>query len=80
EKRVVWSFYVIGGRIAADVWFAKWAQFRAYVIGSKCLSAYVALSVHAGDVTLAGNAAGELLAVSQDIDSYLCGSTRGPVR
>lgn len=76
EKRIVWSFYAINGRIASNIWNAKWDQFLGYLARTKCLSAYVAFStVHNADETMAAKAAGDLLAASEDLGSYLCGST-----
>jgi exosortase A len=76
QKRLVWSYYVIGGRSAADIWTAKWDQFLADVTRSKCLSAYVAVSVQAEEATAAKKLAGDLLAASEDLNSYLCASTK----
>jgi exosortase A len=76
EKRVVWSFYDVGGQIVSTIWDAKWEQLRAYVAGSRCIPAYVALSADVTDEPAYAAAAGRLLAATGPLDHYLCGSTR----
>jgi exosortase A len=77
EKRVVWSFYDVGGQMVSSIWDAKWEQLRAYVAGSKCIPAYVAFSADVTDEPAdAAAAAGQLLAATEPLNLYLCGSTR----
>jgi exosortase A len=73
ERRTIWSFYVVDGRVAAERWEAKWRQLQAYLTGNKCLSAYVAISVAGATDTIS---AASLLAATAPLDSYLCNSTK----
>jgi EpsI family protein len=77
EHRTVWSFYVIGGRVAPNALIAKWEQLRSYVTGNRCLSAYVAFSIAGTQYQSSPKAVNSLLAASQPLGSYLCRSTKG---
>jgi EpsI family protein len=76
EKRAVWSFYDVGGQMVSGIWDAKWEQLRAYLAGSRCVPAYVAFSADITDEPAYAAAAGRLLAATEPLDLYLCGSTR----
>jgi EpsI family protein len=41
STRLVWSFYVVGGRVTATKLNAKWNQLLALVSPKKCAGAYV---------------------------------------
>ncbi len=76
EKRLVWSIYVVNGRLAAGSWQAKWDALLARLTGRTCLSAYVALSTVGGDGASATRAVEKLLDTTEPLDSYLCRSTK----
>jgi exosortase A len=76
EKRVVWSFYDVGGRMVSNIWDAKWEQLHAYAAGSRCVPAYVAFSADVTDEPAYAAAAGQLLAATEPLELYLCGSTK----
>jgi EpsI family protein len=76
KRRVVWSFYLIGGHPARGLWGAKWDTLRAYMTGTKCLSSYVALSEETEDQPASERDASRLLQGTEDLGSYLCGTSR----
>lgn len=80
KKRIVWSFYVVNGRPAGTAWGAKRDQLVGYFTANHCVPAYVALSSQNPDEAAAANAAARLLAASEPLASYLCGSTKDQAR
>jgi exosortase A len=76
EKRDVWSFYDVRGQMVPNIWNAKWEQLRAYMTGSRCLPAFVALSADVTDEPAYAAAAGRLLAATEPLNYYLCKSTK----
>jgi exosortase A len=80
QHRTVWSFYVVGGRFTADALSVKWAQFRAYLTGNACPSAYVALSSVEPEDEESVSAVGALFGSTEPLGPYLCRSTTARAR
>lgn len=80
QKRIVWSYYVIGGLEVSSLWLVKWSELRAYLTGGRCASAYVAISMDLSDESAGTRTAERLLAATEPLSSYLCSSTRSRER
>jgi EpsI family protein len=72
QKRIVWSFYVVNGRPMTSVWDAKRSQLTAYLTGSRCVPAYIAVSGIIGDETTGARMVANLLSASKPLRPYLC--------
>ncbi len=72
DRRLIWSFYVVDGKITASAVTAKLRQAGAALTGRSRLSAFVALAVEMqpGDNDPAAPLR-EFLAASEPLDSYL---------
>jgi EpsI family protein len=72
RTRLVWSFYVVGGRIIATQLGAKWNQLLALVSRRKCAGAYIALSTEGITVAVGNTAVTKFLQANEPIPAYLC--------
>lgn len=78
KTRLVWSFYVVGGRVAATQLDAKWNQLLDFVSHRKCAGAYVAVSTEkVGDADNT-NVVADFLEANEPIPAYLCGNRVSP--
>jgi exosortase A len=73
-RRIVWSFYVVNGLPVIGSWTVKWNELYAHLTGSRCLSAYVSISKAAVDNRGDIKTAASLLAATEQLSSYLCGT------
>ncbi|HEX4159695.1 MAG TPA: exosortase A [Rhizomicrobium sp.] len=80
QKRMVWSFYIVNGHATSSIWSSKWSQLAAWLTGSQCVPAYVALSMVVSDEVLAKQAVEGLLDATEPLNSYLCRPLKGRAR
>jgi exosortase A len=73
ERRIVWSFYVVGGEPLAGRLQAKMEQLAGALSGRNCLAAYIALSMDIRNGTPQPTAPADLLAATEPLSPYLCG-------
>jgi exosortase A len=80
ERRVVWSFYVVGGRPVAGAERAIWEEVRTFFEPGRCVSAYVAFSAQGMEDGPASAALASLLASTEPLSQYLCSAATTKVR
>lgn len=76
EKRLVWSFYVVNGKIVSTPWNAKLEAILAYFAARRCVPAYVAFSTKALSDPDSARETGRFLSAMRPLSSYLCEATR----
>jgi EpsI family protein len=74
ERRLVFTFFIVGGQPVSGAGQAKWDQLRAYLGGGRCISAYVAFSILGSDEVAAAAAVANLLASTESLSRYVCGA------
>ncbi|HEX3653489.1 MAG TPA: exosortase A [Rhizomicrobium sp.] len=72
QRREVWSFLVVNGYVASNVWAAKWYQFLEHFDRVSCPSAYVAFSAIDSDLVPGRAALQAALNASEPMTAYLC--------
>jgi hypothetical protein len=73
----VWSYFVVDGKITPRASEAKLRQVAAYLLGSRCLSAFVALAIPLDGATEDSAATIESYLASMDtLPRYLCGGEK----
>ena len=75
RRLLVWSFYGVGGANVANVWDVKWRQFRAFLMGNSCPSAFVAVASEVtGDTIASAKTLERYLSSMENLPDYLCGA------
>ena len=73
RRRLVWWFYALDGTTAATLWDAKRHQVHAYLTGSGCPSAFIAIAIDMTSGLDATTTLDRYLAAMEPPASYLCG-------
>jgi len=72
HSRTVWSFFLVDGKPAASGFDAKLNQIRRLFHGSRCASAYVALSIEDVDERVATQSIAKFMQSNEPLTRYLC--------